>query len=72
MQLTGKEIKEQIYGAGGLYNRVCLKIDIETARKTSEITGKTIQNINIFRKRYNKSKAKLDTIIFFAEKLGVD
>jgi len=69
---TSKQIEKDIYGTDGLYHRVIEKIDSLGGRKSSELTGKSTQHLNSFKKHSEKSRPKLKTIIFIAGRLGVE
>lgn len=71
------EIEKSIYGDGGLFERVIIKIEELGSAKTAKITGKKYQQIDVYRRMYHTPdkydyRPKLDTIKDLAIKLGVE
>lgn len=76
-----KEIENQIYGKNGLYSRVINEIrEYKKNKKIKDlvkITGKKQQYIDTFIRQFENpdnydSRPKFDTILYIAEKLGVE
>jgi len=71
-KMSTEEIESAIYGDGGLYDRVVEKITELSVRKVSEMSGKSTQNINVFRnRRSSEYKPKLETIVELAHVVGI-
>jgi len=70
-------IEKEIYGPGGLFERVVRFIDAEPMENVMKQTGKKRQYIDLFRRQFKNPdsfdyRPKFDTIKEMAEKLGVE
>jgi len=76
MTLNKDELKNEIYGLDGLYSRVIKKIEEITERKAANIIDISTQQIYNFKWGFSddhpRGKATADTVLKYAEKLGVE